>query len=82
MTHWVYVVELDPAVARNKSFREQNPDCDQADKFFYVGETATDPETPVQRSQGGREALLAHRQEVGAPPPKEDVAAVLESSRR
>ena len=45
MTHWVYVVELDPAVAKDRKFRKQNPDCDRAERFFYVGETAKDPET-------------------------------------
>ena len=57
MTHWVYVVELDSGVSRNRKFRKQNPDCAAADRFFYVGETAKDPETRFEiHKSGSRQA--------------------------
>ena len=53
MTHWVYVIQLDPAVARDRRFRNQNPGCDDAKGFFYVGQTARAPDVRFQQHLAG-----------------------------
>ena len=55
MTHWVYVIELDPEVVRSSAFRTQNPHWETADRCFYVGETAREPAVRFeQHKTGGR----------------------------
>ena len=53
MSYWVYVIQLDPAVALDRRFRKQNPECDDAKGFFYVGQTALDPEVRFQQHRDG-----------------------------
>ena len=53
MSHWVYVIQLEPAVAFDRRFRKQNPECNDAKGFFYVGQTAHDPEVRFQQHLDG-----------------------------
>jgi predicted GIY-YIG superfamily endonuclease len=55
----VYVVELDPRVARKKRFLTQNPHVDPADpalRCFYVGMTGRTPEERFAQHQAGIKA--------------------------
>lgn len=42
--HSVYVIELDPKVLKDRTFRKQNPAHDPAKPCFYVGCTGMSPD--------------------------------------
>ena len=43
-SYYVYVVELDPAVAGSKRFRERNPGLEPGAKCYYVGQSVHEPD--------------------------------------
>lgn len=51
--HNVYVVELDPAVLKDRKFRAANKGCDPAKTCFYVGSTGMSPEMRFINHQRG-----------------------------
>ncbi len=44
MPYFVYVIELDPAVARIRRFRDRNPRMDLDGRCLYVGQSAHEPD--------------------------------------
>lgn len=54
--HSVYVVQLDPAVAKLRRVREQNPDRDPAKPCVYVGMTGLRLEDRFQNHKNGTKA--------------------------
>lgn len=54
--HRVYVVELDPAVLREKRFRDANPSRDPEKPCIYVGMTGLDPDTRFDNHKAGYRA--------------------------
>ncbi len=54
--HHVYVVELDPAVLRNRRFVRANPDRDPSRPLLYVGMTGTSPEERLAQHKAGVKA--------------------------
>jgi hypothetical protein len=53
--HTVYAVELDPAVWKNRAFRERNPGG-SASGCLYVGLTGLSPETRFERHRDGTQS--------------------------
>ena len=53
---WLYVIRLDPAVAREARFQEQNPDAKAVQDYLYVGQTGHDPETRFSQHLEGYKA--------------------------
>jgi hypothetical protein len=51
--HYVYVVELDPAVLNLARFRRANPDRDMLKPCVYVGMTGLTPEARFARHKAG-----------------------------
>jgi hypothetical protein len=51
--HYVYVVELDPAVLNRARFRKANPDRDMLKPCVYVGMTGLTPEARFARHKAG-----------------------------
>ena len=62
MERWLYVILLDPAVARNKRFRQDNPDYDGKAVCYYVGSSAKDPETRFAEHVRGHKSAKVVRQ--------------------
>lgn len=56
--HNVYVVELDPRVLKDRSFRAANPDHDPSKPCFYVGSTGL---SPYERFLNHKEGYKANR---------------------
>jgi hypothetical protein len=54
--HHVYVVELDPRVWNEPSFRRANPDHDITRPCVYVGMTGLDPDLRFDRHKAGIQA--------------------------
>lgn len=54
--HNVYVVELDPRVLKDRSFRNANPDHDAAKPCFYVGCTGLSPYERFLNHKDGHKA--------------------------
>ena len=54
--HHVYVVELDPRVWNEPSFRRANPDHDITKRCVYVGMTGLDPDQRFDRHKAGIQA--------------------------
>ena len=52
-THRVYVIELDPAVFRDKRFRERNPHCRPGMPCVYVGMTGLTVEQRFENHRRG-----------------------------
>ena len=60
--HNVYVIELDPAVLKEKRFAEENPDHDPAKACLYVGMTGRTPtERFKQHRAGVKSSKYPHR---------------------
>ena len=53
--HSVYAVELDPAVWKNRAFRERNPGG-AAGGYLYVGVTGLTPEERFERHRAGTQS--------------------------
>ena len=51
--HSVYVVELDPAVRKDRRFARENPSCPPDAKCLYVGVTGLTPEERFARHKAG-----------------------------
>jgi predicted GIY-YIG superfamily endonuclease len=51
--HSVYVVLLDPAVAKNRKVRAENPKCDPEKPCLYVGMTGLAPEARFENHKHG-----------------------------
>jgi predicted GIY-YIG superfamily endonuclease len=51
--HFVYVIELDPAVLDSRDFRRANPDYVAGRRCVYVGQTARTPEERFAQHQAG-----------------------------
>lgn len=49
----VYVIELDRAVLRKPSFREENPQARPGKPCVYVGQSALDPEARFAQHKAG-----------------------------
>lgn len=54
--HHVYVVELDPAVMKERRFARANPDWDATKPCLYVGMTGLTPELRLARHRAGVKA--------------------------
>src|SRR5512135_3142000 len=54
--HYVYVVELDPAVAKIRSVLKDNPDRDPAKACVYVGMSGLKPEERFANHKAGHKA--------------------------
>src|SRR5262249_4632838 len=54
--HNVYVVLLDPAVAKIRKVRAENPDCDRKKPCLYVGMTGLTPEERFKNHKAGIKA--------------------------
>ena len=60
--HNVYVIELDPAVLKEKKFADENPDYGPAKSCFYVGMTGRTPDTRfTQHQEGYKSSKYPHR---------------------
>ena len=55
-TKSVYVIELNPAVLKDKRFAEANPSYKPGKKCLYVGMTGRDPETGFQQHKNNYKA--------------------------
>src|SRR5690606_2252293 len=54
--HNVYVIELDPAVLKDRAFRAANPEHDPAKPCFYVGCTGLSPYERFLNHKDGHKA--------------------------
>jgi len=59
--HNVYVVLLNPAVAKIRSVRAENPDCDGSKPCVYVGMTGLTPEERFENHKQGIKAAAVVR---------------------
>ena len=50
---WLYVMLLDPAVARTGKFKKVNPEYNGTHACYYVGSSVHDPETRFQQHKAG-----------------------------
>ena len=51
--YYVYVIELDPEVAKTKKFRENNPRYKQGKECLYVGQSSRKPELRFEQHKEG-----------------------------
>ena len=53
MKYFVYVIQLDSEVQKNRKFREQNPDMNHNLPCYYVGQSYHPPETRFWQHKNG-----------------------------